>query len=139
MIDFSNEIFNTVAVGLRSLFDGIKVIGEYVSSPTHFPTVTLDEIQNIPAHQDSARQNKYAQVQYRAQVFTNGEGKRGRARKIYGELDAIMQEMGFVCVTYTTTPATYNSEIYCITGRFNLIQEKRCNFLRDWLRKYNRI
>ena len=121
MIDYSNEIFNTVAVGLRSSFDGIKVIGEYVSSPSSFPTATLDEIQNIPAHQDSARQNKYAQVQYRAQVFTNGEGKRGRARKIYGELDAIMQEMGFMCITYTTKPAIYNSEIYCITATYEAV------------------
>ena len=124
MIDFSNEIFNTVAVGLRSLFEGIKVVGEYVSSPSSFPTVTLDETQNIPVHLDSARQNKYASVQYRAQVFTNGEGKRARARKIYGELDAIMQELGLVCITYTTTPAIYNSEIYCITATYEAVIDR---------------
>ena len=118
MIDYSNEIFNTVAGDLRSHFEGIKVVGEYVSSPTHFPTMTLDEIQNVPAHLDSGRQNKYAQVQYRAQVFANGEGKRSFARKIYGALDALMQELGLVCVTYTTTPAIYNSEIYCITATY---------------------
>ena len=118
MIDFSNEIFNAAAVDLRSRFEGIKVVGEYVSSPTHFPTVTLDEIQNVPAHLDSGRQNKYTQVQYRAQVFANGEGKRSFARKIYGALDALMQELGLVCVTYTTTPAIYNSEVYCITATY---------------------
>ena len=118
MIDFSNEIFNAAAGDLRSRFEGIKVIGEYVSSPTHFPTVTLDETQNIPVHLDSARQSKYAQVQYRAQVFANGEGKRALARKIYGTLDAMMQEIGLVCVTYTTTPAIYNSEVYCITATY---------------------
>ncbi len=118
MIDFSNEIFNAAAGDLRSRFEGIKVIGEYVSSPTHFPTVTLDETQNIPVHLDSARQSKYAQVQYRAQVFSNGEGKRALARKIYGTLDAMMQEIGLVCVTYTTTPAIYNSEVYCITATY---------------------
>lgn len=118
MIDYSNEIFNAAAVDLRSRFEGIKVVGEYVSSPSHFPTVTLDEIQNVPIHLDSARQNKYAQVQYRAQVFANGEGKRALARRIFGTLDAMMQEIGLVCVTYTTTPAIYNSEVYCITATY---------------------
>ena len=124
MIDFSNEIFNTAAVDLRSRFEGIKVIGEYVSSPAHFPTVTLDETQNIPIHLDSGRQNKYAQVQYRAQVFTNGEGKRSFARKIYGALDALMQELGLVCRTYTTTPAIYNSEVYCITATYEAVIDR---------------
>lgn len=118
MIDYSNEIFNTVAVDLRLAFEGIRVVGEYVATPSHFPTVTLDETQNVPVHLDSARQNKYARVQYRAQIFTNSEGKRALARKIFGALDAKMQEIGFVCITYTTTPAIYNSEIYCITATF---------------------
>jgi hypothetical protein len=118
VIDYSNEIFNAVAVDLRSVYEGIRVVGEYVATPTVFPTVTLDETQNVPTHLDSARQNKYARVQYRAQIFTNSEGKRTQARKIYGTLDAIMQELGFVCVTYTTTPAIYNSEVYCITATY---------------------
>lgn len=121
MIDFSNEIFNTAAVDLRSVYTGIRVVGEYVDTPSRFPTVTLDETQNVPVHLDSAKLNKYARVQYRAQVFTNGEGKRTQARKIYGTLDAIMQELGFVCVTYTTTPAIYNSEVYSIAATYEAV------------------
>ena len=117
MIDYSNEIFNTAAVDLRSRFEGIKVIGEYVSSPAHFPTVTLDETKNIPAHLDSGRQNKYASVQYRAQVFTNGEAKRGFARKIYGALDALMQELGLVCVTYTTSLVILDKSLHSCQSR----------------------
>ena len=121
MIDYSNEIFNAVAVDLRLAFEGIKVTGEYVATPSHFPTVTLDETQNVPIHLDSARQNKYARVQYRAQVFTNGEGKRAMARKIYKALDEKMQELGLICITYSTTPAIYNSELYCITATFEAV------------------
>ena len=118
MIDYSNEIFNAVAADLRSTYEGIKVVGEYVSSPTLFPTVTIDEIQNIPAHLDSATQPKYASVIYRVQVFCNGTGKRAKARDIYGTVDGRLHSMGLVGVTYTTTPAMYNSEVYCITGTF---------------------
>lgn len=118
MIDYSNEIFSAVATDLRSAYKGIKVVGEYVASPTAFPTVTIDEIQNIPTHMDSSNQPKYAEVVYRIQVFCNGSGKRAKAREIYGAVAKQLSIMGLVGVTYTTTPAIYNSEVYCITGTF---------------------
>ena len=118
MIDFSNEIFNAVATDLRSTYAGIKVVGEYVASPSLFPTVTIDETSNVPTHLDSSAQSKYAEVQYRVQVFCNGTGKRVKAREIYGTVAQRLSLMGLVAVTYTTTPAIYNSEVYCITGTF---------------------
>ena len=116
MIDYSNEVFNTAAKDLRSLYSGIQVIGEYVETPAQFPTVTLDEIQNVPVHLDSGATNKYARVVYRSQIFCNGEGKRQKARMIYDSLDQILMSVGLFAKTYTTTPAIYNSEIYCITA-----------------------
>ena len=118
MIDFSNEIFDAVATDLRSAYKGIKVVGEYVASPTHFPTVTIDETSNVPSHLDSAELPKYAEVQYRGQIFCNGSGKRAKAREIYGTVAERLSLIGLVGVTYTTTPAIYNSEVYCITGTF---------------------
>lgn len=116
MVDFSNEIFNTVATHLRSVYEGIQVVGEYVESPVRFPTVTLDEVQNIPVHLDSNVNNKYARVTYRTQVFVNGEGKRQKARKIYDSLDQTLMGLGLYAKSYTTTPTIYNSEVYCITA-----------------------
>lgn len=118
MIEFSTEIFNVVATDLRATYPGIKVIGEYVAQSTVFPTVTLDEIQNVPVHMDSAQETKYAEVVYRVQIFCNGSGKRAQARKIYGTVAAKLLTMGLLSVSYTTTPTIYNSEIYCITGTF---------------------
>lgn len=116
MIDVSNEIFNTVAKDLRSLYQEITVVGEYVEVPAKFPTVTLDEISNIPTHLDSATINKYAKVIYRSQVFCNGNGKRKRAREIFDSLDRKLMGLGLTMKTYSTTPAIYNSEVYCITA-----------------------
>lgn len=117
MIDFSNEIFNTVATNLRSLYKGIQVVGEYVETPAKFPTVTVDEVQNLPVHLDSATTNKYARVVYRSQIFCNTEsGKRQQAREIFDSLDRILMDMGLFMKSYTTTPAIYNSEVYCITA-----------------------
>ena len=119
MIDYSNEIFNAVATDLRFAYEGIKVVGEYVASPSLFPTVTIDETKNIPTHLDSAATPKYAEVQYRVQVFCNGTGKRAKAREIFGTVAEKLNSLGLVGVTYTTTPAVYNSEVYCITGTFH--------------------
>ena len=116
MIDYSNEIFNTVAKDLRSLYSGITVVGEYVEVPAKFPTVTEDEISNVPAHLDSATINKYTKVIYRSQVFMNGNGKRKKAREIFDSLDRKLMDLGLTMKTYTTTPAIYNSEVYCITA-----------------------
>lgn len=116
MINYSNEIFDTVAKDLRSLYSGITVVGEYVEVPAKFPTVTLDEISNVPTHLDSATLNKYAKVIYRSQIFCNGNGKRKKAREIFDSLDKKLMELGLIMKTYTTTPTIYNSEVYCITA-----------------------
>ena len=125
MIDVSNEIFDAVAKDLRSAYEEIKVVGEYVASPSLFPTVTIDEIQNVPTHLDSAGRNKYALVTYRVQVFSNLKtGKRRQAREIYARLDDVLQELGLFAVTFTTTPAIYNSEIYCITATYEAVVDR---------------
>lgn len=118
MIDYSNEIFNVVAVRLRSLYPGVQVKGEYVDTPAKFPTVTIDEISNVPYQTDGFTGNKYALVTYRVQVFCNGEGKRNAARQIYGSVDETMMLHNLFAKTYTTTPAIYNSDIYCVTATY---------------------
>lgn len=115
MIDYSNEIFNIVATELRSKHDGIQVIGEYVDTPAKFPTVTLDEVQNVPVHLDTSVNNKYARITLRTQIFCNGEGKRQKARGIYDSLDRKLMSIGLYAKSYTTTPTIYNAEVYCIT------------------------
>lgn len=124
MIDYSSEFFDAVATDLRSTYEGIKVVGEYVASPTVFPTVTIDEIQNIPTHLDSASIPKYAETVYRVQIFCNGLGKRAKAREIYGAVAKRLSLLGLVGITYTTTPAIYNSEVYCITGTFRGVVDR---------------
>lgn len=119
MLDFSNEIFSAVAENLRSAYKGITVKGEYDPNPAKFPCVTIDEISNTPAHMDSALKNKYANVVYRVQIFSNkSAGKRAEARAIYSTVDDTLMELGLYAKTYTSTPTIYNAEIYSITATF---------------------
>lgn len=132
MIDYSNEIFNTISASLREAYERITVMGEYVSVPAEFPCVAIDEISNIPSHLDSAATNKYAAVRYRIQVFSNKTaGKRAEARLIYGTVDEIMQGIGLMCKTFTTTPDVYNSNIYQITATYEGVIDSKGTIYRN--------
>ncbi len=116
MIDKSNEIFALIAKRLKKDFPDLTVIGESVDKPTKFPTVTVDEISNLPTEIDSSEMNKYAVVRYRVQVFTTNTRKRAEARMIYSVVDEVLQGVNLNCKVFSTTPEVYNSKVYQITA-----------------------
>lgn len=121
MIDYCNEIFTTVAKRVRADHEGTTVTGEYTRKPSKFPTVTLDETQNITMDSlvDSSHVENYSGVTYRLQVFSNKQsGKKAQARAIFATADEALRGMGLRRVTYTTTPEIYDSTIYSITATY---------------------
>ena len=124
MIDKLNEIFTNVATSVRNRHTGCTVTGEYTRTPSKFPTVTLDETQNVMVDrlEDSSNAENFAGVTYRLQVFSNKQvGKKAEARGIFATADAEMRRMGFRRVTYTTTPEIYDSTIYNITATYEAV------------------
>ena len=124
MLDFQNEIFTTVATRVRSKHTGVTVTGEYTRSPSEFPTVTLDEIENVTVASlvDSSREERYSGLGYRIQVFSNKtRGKKAEARDIFATADEVMLGLGFRRITYSTTPEIYDSTIYSITATYEAI------------------
>ena len=124
MIDKLNEIFTSVATSVRNKHTGTTVTGEYTRTPSKFPTVTLDETQNVMVDrlEDSSNAENFAGVTYRLQVFSNKQvGKKAEAREIFATADAEMRRMGFRRVTYTTTPEIYDSTIYNITATYEAV------------------
>jgi hypothetical protein len=124
MIDVNNEVFTNVAACVRDNHPGTRVTGEYTRMPSKFPAVTLDETQNVSiGHlEDSSNTEKFAGVTYRLQVFSNKQnGKKAEARSIFATADAEMRRMGFMRVTYTTTPEIYDSTIYNISATYEAV------------------
>ena len=124
MIDYLNEIFTSVATPLREKYAGITVTGEFTRQPSKFPTVTLDEIENVSVDQleDSSNAEKFSGLTYRLQVFSNKQsGKKAEARVIFATADSALRSLGFRRVTYTTTPEIYESTIYSITATYEAI------------------
>ena len=124
MIDYQNEIFTTVATSVRSAHEGVTVTGEYTRHPSLFPTVTLEEIENVMVASlvDSSDEEKYSGLGYRLQVFSNKVGgRKAEARAIFGTADKEMRGMGFRRVTYSTTPEIYDSTVYSIMATYEAI------------------
>lgn len=124
MIDYQNEIFTNVATTVRAKHKGATVAGEYVRSPSKFPTVTLDEIENVTVASlvDSSDKEKYSGLSYRLQVFSNKTGgKKAEARAIFATADEMMRGMGFRRITYSTTPEIYDSTIYSIMATYEAV------------------
>ena len=124
MIDYLNEIFNTLATTVREAHSGVTVTGEYTRQPSKFPTVSLDETENVTvgALEDSSAAEKFSGLTYRLQVFSNKQsGKKAEARAIFATADKVMLGLGFRRVTYTTTPEIYESTIYSITATYEAV------------------
>lgn len=124
MIDCSNEVFTKVAKIVRNTYTGITVIGENTRQPSKFPTVTIDEIENVmvDALEDSSGEEKFAGVTYKVQVFSNKtSGKKAEAREIFAAVDAEMRRMGFRRKSFTTTPEIYESTIYQISATYEAV------------------
>ena len=124
MLNFMNEIFTAVATDVRKAHSGTTVTGEYTRKPSKFPCVTLDEIENvvIDALEDSSKEEKFAGLGYRLQVFSNKtSGKKAEARAIFATADARLRSLGLRRKTYTSTPEIYDSTIYSITATYEAI------------------
>lgn len=127
MLDFQNEIFTDIATTVRAEHEGVTVTGEYIRTPSKFPTVTLDEIENITVASlvDSSDKEKFSGLGYRLQVFSNKVGgKKAEARAIFATADKGLCGLGFRRITYTTTPEIYDSTIYSITATYEAIVDQ---------------
>jgi hypothetical protein len=124
MIDVNNEVFTTVAKVVRDSHPGVTVVGENTRKPSKFPAVTIDESENVMVDQleDSSKEEKFAGVTYKLQVFSNKQsGKKAEARAIFATADAVMRQFGFQRVTFTTTPEIYESTVYQITATYEAV------------------
>lgn len=122
MTDFSHQIFTQIAGILRDTFPEVKVVGEYLKTPSQFPCVTVDEISNLPAQLDSGTEERYSAVTYRVQVFALREaGGRDQARALLGTVNDILAALNFTRKSMTTGPELYRFQFYSITATYEAV------------------
>jgi len=121
MIDIENQVFNTVANALRSQFSGISVYGEYVETPSSFPSVSLVEDDNSEPELFTSLSREHETVSdlmYTANVYSNKtSGKKAQAKSIMDVIDNEMHRMGFIRTMRNQLP-NVDRTIYRITARY---------------------
>lgn len=124
MIDIESQVFSRIATVLRDTFKGIYVTGEYVKTPSSFPSVSLVEMDNAPLRrtQTSDSLENHAELMYEVNVYSNkAAGKKTECKKIAKVVDEEMAAMGFTRTMLNPIPNMDDATIYRILGRYKAV------------------
>lgn len=127
MIDYENEIFNTVATVVRAKYPNIYMVGEYVKTPPRFPCVSLVEMDNqsYQRTEDSCSSENHASVMYEVNIYSNKTvGKKSECKEIAAVIDEQMLALGFARTMLQPIPNMDDATIYRMVGRYSAIISK---------------
>lgn len=124
MIDIESDVFGRVAKKVRESYPKIFIVGEYVKSPPSFPSVMVveDENREDPRRIDSGDVEKFAELLYTAEVYSNKiKGKKTEARAILSIIDSEFRKMGFTRIMLSPVPNQNDPTIYRVVARYKAI------------------
>lgn len=127
MIDVENEIFNNISEKIRSKYPDAYVVGEYVKSPPHFPSVSIVEIDNsaYDRTQTSDSLENHAEIVYEVNIYSNKtSGKKSECKDIASLLDNEFATLGFSRAMLQPIPNMDDATIYRMTGRYRGVVSK---------------
>ena len=127
MIDFENDIFNTVATVVRARYPDIYMVGEYVKTPPKFPCVSLVEMDNqsYQRTEDSGSSENHASIMYEVNIYSNKTvGKKAECKEIAAAIDERMLALGFARTMLQPIPNLDDATIYRMVGRYSAIISK---------------
>ena len=127
MINVESEIFNIVAIALRTAYPNVYVVGEYVKSPSQFPSVSIEEISNAAYDktQSSYSIENHADITYEVNIYSNkSSGKKSECRAIASLIDNEFATLGFSRIMLQPIPNMDDATIYRMTGRYRGVVSK---------------
>lgn len=133
MIDFENDIFDTVATVVREQIPGVYMVGEYVMTPSQFPCVSLIEMDNqsYQRTEDSGSSENHVSVMYEVNIYSNKRvGKKSECKAIAALIDEQMLALGFARTMLQPIPNLNDVTVYRIVGRYSAIISKNRKIYR---------
>lgn len=98
IIDVENAVFTEVATALRARFPEITVESVTTYSPSSFPCVCIEEMDNysLLSSRDTGSNENHATVVYEVNVYSNkANGKKAEAKAILAAVDEVLNGLGF--------------------------------------------
>lgn len=127
MIDIESEVFTDIATVVRAEYPKIYMTGEYVSTPSSFPCVSLLETDNAVYRngRDSSNIENFVQVMYEVNVYSNKtSGKKSECKAILALIDEEMETLGFTRTLINHIPNEDDATIYRMVARYRAIVSK---------------
>ena len=103
MIDIESEVMTLIYNAVHPTYDTAKFESELNLSPSSFPCVCVEEINNANnlSSADSGSNERHANVDYEVSIITNDvSGKKRTAKAIFALIDSAMLSHGFDRITY---------------------------------------
>lgn len=127
MINIEPEIFNIIAKAVRMAYPDASVVGEYVKSPSRFPSVSIVEINNVAYDntQTSGSLENHADVTYEVNIYSNKtSGKKSECKAIASLIDNELAALGFSRSMLQPVPNVDDATIYRMLGRYRGVVSK---------------
>lgn len=106
MIDIENEVMTLIYNAVHPTYEGAKFESVLNLSPSAFPCICVEEIDNTVRQtaSDSGSVERYVNVTYEVNIFTNDvSGKKAAAKDILALIDHTMTAHGFSRTTQQPT------------------------------------
>lgn len=127
MINVESEIFSIIAKAVRTAYPGAYVVGEYVKSPSRFPCVSIEEIDNTAYDktQTSDCLENHADITYEVNIYSNKtSGKKNECKSIASLIDNEFATLGLSRAMLQPIPNVDDATIYRMLGRYRGVVSK---------------
>ena len=125
MINIFNEVY-TLLVNALALYDNkIETSSVYTNMPSHYPFVSLEEIDNSVYEEtsDSCDIENHALIQFEVNIYTQNPQKKSKGDGIANVVDNLFKQYNFVRTTKNVLQDT-NETTYRIVIRYSGVVSK---------------
>lgn len=124
MIDIENKFIDAVYRAVKASYSKADVQSVFVPAPSTFPHVTIweENNENPERYQQLPKEQRYAQVTYLVNIYTNDKTKRATAKAIAQIVDTTLSGLGLIR-TFSQPIPNEDRTIYRITMRFRGVIE----------------
>ena len=119
------NVFNEIFTYLKSAISPVQCSAVHTNSPSVYPVVSLEEIDNsvYEPTSDSCDVENHAQIDFEVNIYTNGNTKKSEGDKIAEQVDTLFKSYGFVRRTKNAFQSD-DEAIYRIILRYNGVVSK---------------
>lgn len=125
MINVFNEVYTLLVNALANYDNKIKTSSVYTNTPSSYPFVSLEEIDNSVYQKgsDCCEIENYANVEYEVNVYTQNANKKSKADGISQVVDELLKSKGFIRITRNILQDT-NETTYRVIMRYSGVVSK---------------